>query len=199
MRLLPLAGWLVALAGTAMILAIATSGAAPSHPLATQDGAPVRLPPAPGHVDPTDPGASAAAAAPKGPPSASAADAATSRSVLKDDGTFAQLLHGIPYRVVSISPWTDATGDSQLGTVVDIQLDAPLTTTTRLPGVRFSPEGTRYGRLMIPANVTGATTMTLLVDLHSHQVVSAMPPDSTLSPAPGTVNLYSAPGGPNGS
>jgi hypothetical protein len=198
-RLRPLAGWLVAIAGTALILAIATSGAAPSHTLATQDGAPVRLPPTPGHPDPSDPGASSAAVAPKGPPNASAADAAASRAVLSDDGTFAQLLHGTAYSVVSISPWTDASGRSELGTVVDVRLDAPLTATTRLPGIRFAPDGATYRSLTIPAKVTGATTLRLLVDLHAKQVVSAMPPDSTLSPAPDTVDLYRAPGDANGS
>jgi hypothetical protein len=198
-RLLPLAGWLVAIAGTASILAIATSGAAPPHTLAAQDGVPVRLPPAPGRPDPSDPGASAAAVAPKGPPNASAADAAASRAVLRNDSTFAQVLHGIPYRVVSISPWTDATGGGELGTVVDVQLDAPLTATTRLPGVRFNPDGTTYRKLTIPAKVTDATTVRLLVDLHSEEVVSAMPPDSTLSATPDTVDLYRAPGDANGS
>ena len=198
-RLLALAGWLAAIAGTASILAIATSGAAPSHTLATQAGAPVRLPSAAGRHDPPDPGAAAAAVAPKGPPSASAADAAASRAVLRDDGTFAQLLHGIGYRVVSISPWTDASGRGELGTVVDIQLDAPLTTTTRLPGVRFTPDGVSYRRLAIPARVTDATTLRLLVDLHGKQVVSAMPPDETLSPTPSTPNLFPAPGGEHGS
>lgn len=198
-RLLPLAAWLVAIAGTASILAIATSGAAPSHSLAAQGGAAVRLPPTHGRPDPADPGASSATAAPRSAPSASAADAAASRAVLRDDGTLAQLLQGIAYRVVSISPWTDATGRSELGTVVGIQLDAPLTATTRLPGVRFSPDGATYRRLAIPAKVTGATTLRLLVDLHSKQVVSAMPPDSTLSAAPDTRGLYPAPGDANGS
>jgi hypothetical protein len=190
---------LAAIAGTAMILAIATSVAAPSHPLAAQHGAPVRVPPAPGRPDPSDPGASSAAAAPTRAPAASAADAAASRAVLKDDGTIAQLLHGIAYRVVSISPWADGTGRGELGTVVDIRLDAPLTATTRLPGVRFSPDGTTYRRLAIPATVTGATTLRLLVDLRSKQVVSATPPDSTLSPTPDTHGLYPAPGDANGS
>jgi hypothetical protein len=198
-RLLPLAGWLVATAGTALILAIATSGAAPSHTLATQHGAPVRVPPAPGRSDPSDPGASAAAVAPKGAPSASAPDAAASRAVLRDDGTLAQVLHGIAYRIESISPWTDATGASQLGTVVDIQLGSPLTAATRLPGVRFTAGGVTYTTLLIPAKVTGATTMRLLVDLRSKQVVSAMPPDATLSPTPDTHGLYAAPGDKNGS
>ena len=198
-RLLPLAGWLAAIAGTASILAIATSGAAPSHTLGAQTGAPVRLPPAPGRHDPPDPGAASAAAAPKGPPNASPADAAASRAALKNDGAFAQLLHGVGYRVESISPWTDATGRGELGTVVDIQLDAPLTTTARLPGVRFAPDGSTYRRLTIPAKVTGATTLRLLVDLHSRQVVSAMPPDATLSPTPDTHGLYPAPGGEHGS
>jgi hypothetical protein len=199
MRLLSLAAWLVAIAGTALILAIATSAAPPSHPLATQDGVPVRLPPASGRPDPSDPGASAAAAAPKAAPNASAADAAASRAVLRDDSTFAALLHGTAYRVMSISPWTDAAGRGELGTVIDIRLDAPLTATTRLPGVRFASDGATYKRLMIPAKVTDATRLRLLVDLHAKQVVSAMPPDATLSAAPGTRALYPAPGDANGS
>lgn len=198
-RLLPLAVWLAAIAGTALILAIATSGAAPSHTLATQHGMPVRPPPAPGRPDPSDPGASAATVAPKGAPNASAADAAASQAVLRDDSTFAQLLHGIAYRIESISPWTDATGGSQLGTVVDIQLDSPLTATTRLPGVRFMPDGATYRRLTIPVTVADATTMRLLVDLRTQQVVSAMPPDSTLSATPDTRGLYRAPNDANGS
>jgi hypothetical protein len=160
---------------------------------------PVRLPPAAGRPDPSDPGASAAAVAPKGAPHASTADAAASQAVLRDDSTLAQILHGIPYRIESISPWTDATGNSQLGTVVDIQLDSPLTATTRLPGIRFTPDGATYRRLMIPVKVTDATTMRLLVDLDSKQVVSAMPPDPTLSPTPDTHGLYAAPGDANGS
>jgi hypothetical protein len=191
--------WLAAIAGTASILAIATSGAAPSHTLATQHGMPVRLPPASGRPDPSDPGASAASVAPEGAPPASAADTAASRAVLDDDGTLAQLLHGVGYRIASISPWTDATGDSELGTVVDVQLDAPLTVTTRLPGVRFNPDGTSYRKLTIPVKVTAATTMRLLVDLHSQQVVSAMPPESTLSPTPDTHGLYRAPADAHGS
>jgi len=198
-RLLPLAAWLVAITGTASILAIATSGAAPSHSLAAPSGVAVRLPPAHGRPDPADPGAAAAAAAPKRAASASAADAAASRAVVGGDGTLAQLLHGIGYRVTSISPWADGTGRGALGTVVDIGLDAPLTATTRLPGVRFSADGTRYTRLTIPAKVTGAATLRLLVDLRSRQVVSAMPPDETLSPTPDTHGLYPAPGDENGS
>jgi hypothetical protein len=198
-RLVPLAAWLVAVAGTASILAIATSGAAPSQTLAPRDGVPVRVPPAQGRPAPSDPGASSAAAAPKGAPSASAADAAASRAVLRDDGTLAGLLHGIGYRVVSISPWTDGTGRGELGTVVGIRLDAPLTATTRLPGVRFAPDGATYRRLTIPAKVTAATTLRLLVDLRSKQVVSAMPPDSALSATPDTHGLYRAPGHANGS
>jgi hypothetical protein len=197
-RLLSLAAWLAAIAGTASILALATSGAAPSHTLATQRGMPVRVPPAPGRPDPSDPGASGAAVAPKGAPNASAADAAASRVVLRNDGTFAQLLDGIAYRVESISPWTDATS-GQLGTVVDIQLDSPLTATTRLPGVRFMPDGATYRRLMIPVKVADATTIRLLVDLRSKQVVSAMPPDATLSAAPDTRGLYRAPNDAHGS
>jgi hypothetical protein len=198
-RLGSLAAWLVAVAGTALILAIATSGAAPSHTLVTQHGVPVRVPPASGRPDPSDPGAPAAAVAPHGAPSASAADAAASRAVLGGDGTLAEVLHGIAYRVESISPWTDATGDRQLGTVVDVRLDTPLTATTRLPGVRFSADGATYRRLLIPAQVTGATTMRLLVDLHARQVVSAMPPDATVSPTPDTHGLYAAPGDRHGS
>ena len=199
MRLLALAGWLAAIAATASLLAIATSGAAPPRPLAAQEGAPVRLPPAAGHADPSDPGAGAAAVAPRGPPSASAADAAAARAVLRDDGAFAQLLDGIGYRVTSITPWMDTAGSGQLGTVVAIQLDSPLTATTRLPGVRFAPDGSTYARISIPAQVTGATSMQLLVDLHSRQVVSAMPPDETLSPTPATRGVYPAPGGAHGS
>lgn len=198
-RLLPLAGWLVAIAGTALILAIATSGAAPSHTLATQHGMPVRLPPPPGGPDPSDPGAASAAAAPKGAPNASAADAAASRAVLGNDGTLAQILDGIAYRVVSIAPWTDGTGHSALGTVVDIQLAAPLTAITQLPGVRFTSDGSAYRQLTIPVKVTGATTLTLLVDLQAQQIVSAMPPDATLSPTPDTHDLYRAPADAHGS
>jgi hypothetical protein len=47
--------------------------------------------------------------------------------------------------------------------------------------------------------VTEATTLTLLVDLNTQQVVSAMPPDATLSPAPDTHGLYRAPGDAHGS
>jgi hypothetical protein len=119
--------------------------------------------------------------------------------VLANDGTFAQLLHGIAYRVESVSPWTDATGHNQLGTVVDIQLDSPLTTTTRLPGVRFAADGTTYTKLLIPVRVTDATTLRLLVDLHAQQVVSVTPPDATLSPTPDTHGLYRAPGDAHGS
>ncbi|MGN6187492.1 MAG: hypothetical protein ACTHOE_01225 [Conexibacter sp.] len=189
----------MAIAGTALILALATSGAAPSHTLAAQNGAPVRVPPPQHGAAPPDPGAAAASVAPHGPPSASAADAASSRAVLRSDATFADLLHGVGYRVVSISPWTDATGAGQLGTVVDVQLDAPLTATTELPGVRFDADGTTYRELSIPVKVTGATTMTLLVDLHSRRVVSAMPPDATLAPTPATHGLFAAPGDRHGS
>jgi hypothetical protein len=198
-RLLPLAAWLTAIAGTALILAIATSAAPPSHTLGAQDGVPVRLPPTAGRPDPSDPGASAAAVAPKGPSNASAAVAAASRAVLRSDKTFAQLLHGVGYHVVSISPWTDSAGRGELGTVVDVRLDAPLTGTTRLPGIRFTPDGTSYRRLVIPAKVTDATTLRLLIDLHAQQVVSAMPPDATLSATPDTHGLYPAPGDANGS
>jgi hypothetical protein len=198
-RLLPLAVWLAAIAGTALILAIATSGAAPPHTLAAHDGAPVRLPPAPGRPDPADPGAASAAVAPSRAPNASAADAAASRAVLRDDDTLAQLLGGIGYGIVSISPWTDTSGAGALGTVVDIRLDAPLTATTRLPGVRFTRDGTTYRRLTIPVNVTGATTLRLLVDLRAQQLVSVMPPDATLSPTPETHGLYRAPGDAHGS
>jgi hypothetical protein len=195
----PLAAWLVAVAGTASILAIATSGAAPSHPLAAQGGVPVRVPPVQGRPDPADPGAASATAAPKGAPSASAADAAATRAVLADDGTLAGLLHGIAYDVVSISPWTDGTGRAALGTVVEIRLATPLTATTQLPGVRFGSDGATYRRLTIPAKVTDATTLRLLVDLNSKQVVSAMPPDAALSATPDTHGLYRAPGHENGS
>jgi hypothetical protein len=198
-RLLPFAGWLVAIAGIASILAIATSGAAPSRSLGTQAGAPVRVPPAAGRADPPDPGAAAAAVAPRGPPAASAADAASTRAVLRNDRTLAQVLHGIPYRITSISPWTDAAGGGVLGTVVEIRLDSPLTATTRLPGVRFNPDGASYRQLTIPVQVTAATTMRLLVDLRSQQLVSAMPPDATLSPTPDTHGLYRAPGDAHGS
>lgn len=198
-RLPLLAAWLVAIAGTASILAIATSGAAPSHPLAAQNGAPVRVPPVAGRADPPDPGAAAAAVAPRGPPAAGAADAAATRAVLRSDAALAQVVHGIPYRVTSISPWTDATGTSNLGTAVDVQLDAPLTVTTQLPGVRFNPDGTTYRQLTIPAHVTDATTLRLLVDLNTKRVVSAMPPDATLSPTPDTHGLYRAPGDAHGS
>jgi hypothetical protein len=198
-RLVPLAGWLVAIAGTASILALATSGAAPSHSLGAERGMPVRVPPTPGRPDPSDPGASSAAVAPKGPPHVSAADAAASRAVLRRDSTFAQLLHGVGYRIESVAPWTAATGRGELGTVVDVRLDAPLTATTRLPGARFTPDGTSYRKLTIPARVTGATTLRLLVDLHAQQVVSAMPPDATLSPTPDTHGLYAAPGDAHGS
>lgn len=198
-RLVSLAAWLVAIAGTASILAIATSGAAPPRTLATQHGLPVRVPPSPGHADPSDPGAPAAAVAPKGAPSAGAADAAASQAVLRDDAALAQVLHGIAYRVESVSPWTDAAGEGQLGTVVEIRLDRPLTATARLPGVRFDAGGATYRRLLIPAKVTGATTMRLLVDLRSQQIVSAMPPDAALSPTPDTHGLYAAPGDRHGS
>jgi len=194
-----LAAWLVALAGTASILAIATSGAAPSHPLAAQDGAPVRVPPAAGRADPADPGAAAAAVAPRGPPAASAANAAASRAALGGDATLARILQGIPYRITSISPWTDASGGSVLGTAVDIRLDSPLTATTELPGVRFDPDGVTYRQLRIPVHVTAATSFTLLVDVGTKRVVSAMPPDATLSPTPDTHGLYRAPGDAHGS
>jgi hypothetical protein len=198
-RLVPLAAWLAAIAGTASILAIATSGAAPSQNLASQGGVPVRVPPVQGQPDPADPGAASAAAAPKGAASASAADAAATRAVLANDGTLGQLLDGIAYDVVSISPWTDGTGRGELGTVVAIRLAAPLTATTGLPGVRFADDGTTYRTLTIPAKVSGATTLRLLVDLNSKQVVSAMPPDATLSATPDTHGLYRAPGHENGS
>jgi len=189
----------VAVAGTALILAIATSVAAPSHGLATQQDAPVRVPPTPGRADPPDPGGTAASVTPNGPPAASAADAAAARAMLRSNAAFAQVLHGIPYRVTSISPWTDATGSGVLGAAVDIQLDAPLTATTQLPGVRFDPDGVTYRQLTIPVKVTAATTMRVLVDLHTQQVVSAMPPDATLSPTPATHGLYRAPGDAHGS
>ena len=199
-KLVLLTAWLAAIAGTAAILAIATSGAAPSQPLAAQNGAPVRVPPAAaGHADPPDPGAAAAAVAPRGPPAASPADAAATRAVLGGDATLARILQGIPYRVTSISPWTDATGGGVLGTAVDIQLDSPLTATTDLPGVRFDPDGATYRQLTIPVHVTGATTFRLLVDVDARQVVSAMPPDATLSPTPDTHGLYRAPGDAHGS
>jgi hypothetical protein len=57
-----------------------------------------------------------------------------------------------------------------------------------------------YSKLSIPAKVTGAMSLTVLVDLGLRQVVSIMPPDSTLSAVPGTSSVtVPAPGGPNGS
>jgi hypothetical protein len=109
------------------------------------------------------------------------------------------LLGGIRYTVVSASPWTDDAG-AQLGTVLSVSLSSPLSVTANLPGIRFAPDGSSYSELTIPAKVSGATTLTVLVDLRSHRVVSVMPPDSTLTETPQTKNAtLTAPGGQNGS
>jgi hypothetical protein len=197
-RLVPLAAWIVAVLGTALALSLATQAAGPSPSGGAENALPVRPPPAAAAPDPPDPGAAAAAHAPKGPPAADPADVGAAEAVLRTDGTFRQLLGGIPYRVVSTTPWTNATGDTQLGTMLNLQLLSPLSGSVRLPGVRFGADGTSYVGLSIPAQVTNATTLTVLVDLRSRQVVSAMPPDSTLAQAPGTVDMFPAPGGPGG-
>jgi hypothetical protein len=191
--------WIAAVFGTALILALATRAAAPSSQVQAADATQVRLPPTSGAPYPPDPGATAASAAPKGPPPADPADASASKAVLANDQTFQQLLGGIRYRVVSIAPWTNESGDTRLGTVVHLQLLSSLNASTSLPGVRFNPDGTTFVQLMIPVKVTDANTLRVLIDLRTHQVVSAMPPDSALSPVAGTNNVVVATGGSGGS
>ena len=67
----------------------------------------------------------------------------------------------------------------------------------RLPGVRFKLDGDSYVPLMLNAQVSGATTLTVFVDEQSRRVVSIMPPDSTLTEL--SVNPhFTPPGGPEG-
>lgn len=179
---LPLAGWTAALAGTALALSLATNAAGPqaSPPSVIT----VPAPPAPGtpSVLTPPPGLQAQS------PPANSADLAASEAVLSNDPTFQRLLGKIGYTVVSSTPWEDNAGSSQLGTELTLKLNSPLNGVFRLPGVSFdSPSNPRdYTPRMIPARVTGASTLTVLVDLGSHTVVSVLPPDSTLSPVAGT-------------
>jgi hypothetical protein len=88
-------------------------------------------------------------------------------------------------------------GATQLGTELDLKLDAPLSGPARLPGVRFNDNGKSYRQLMLNAAISDATTLTVFVDLQSQRVVSVMPPDSTLTELAGNAHITPS-SGPNG-
>lgn len=196
-RLAQLAVWVAAVLAAASVIAIATSGAAPrSGPLAPDEGLPVRPPPVQGQPDPPDPGAADAARAPGRQPAA-AADVAASLALARNDVTLRKIIGSTPYTVTSSQPWTTGDGSRQLGTQLEVKLDAPISGAMRLPGIRFNPDGSSYRPLALNAQVADASTLTLLVDLQSKRVVSVMPPDSALTELPG--NEHSTPAsGPNG-
>ncbi len=196
-RAAQLSVWIAAVLGTALIIAFATSNAAsPNRSLAPNDGPTVRPPPVPGASDPADPGAAAAAQAPGRQPAAPA-DVAASLSSAKNDAVFRRILGPIGYRVADSQPWTSEDGATTLGTELDLDLDSPLSGPARLPGVRFNDNGKSYRQLMLNAAISGATTLTVFVDLQSQRVVSVMPPDSTLTELPGNAHITPS-SGPNG-
>jgi hypothetical protein len=196
-RIAQLSVWVAAVLGTAFIVAFATSNAAsPNRSLAPNDGPIVRPPPVPGAADPADPGAADAAQAP-GRQHAAPADVAASLSLAKNDAVFRRVLGSIGYSVADSEPWMSEDGATQLGTELDLNLDSPLSAQARLPGVRFNDNGKSYRQLMLNAAISGATTLTVFVDLQSQRVVSVMPPDSTLTELSGNAHVTPS-SGPNG-
>ncbi len=196
-RLAQLSVWVAAVLGTAFIIAFATSNAAsPNRSLAPNDGPIVRTPPVPGAHDPADPGAADAAQAPGRQPAAPT-DVAASLSLAKNDAAFRRILGSIGYSVADSQPWMSEDGATQLGTELDLVLDSPLSGSARLPGVRFNDNGKSYRQLMLNAGISGATTLTVFVDLQSQRVVSVMPPDSTLTELSGNAHITPS-SGPNG-
>ena len=196
-RLAQLSVWVGAVLGVALVIAIATSGATSSGGLtAADDGLPVRPPPVAGAPDPPDPGAGDAAQAP-GRQHAAPADVAASLSLARNDVVFRKVLGSTSFQVVDSQPWLTGDGSRLLGTELDLKLDAPLSGAVRLPGVRFKLDGDSYVPLMLNAQISGATTLTVFVDEQSRSVVSIMPPDSTLTEL--SVNPhFTPPGGPEG-
>jgi hypothetical protein len=196
-RVAQLSVWVAAILGTAFIIAFATSNAAsPDRSLAPNDGPIVRPPPVPGESAPADPGAADAAQAP-GRQRAAPADVAASLSLTKNDAAFRKILGSIGYSVADSQPWMSEDGATQLGTELDLKLDSPLSGPARLPGVRFNDNGKSYRQLMLNAAISGATTLTVFVDLQSQRVVSVMPPDSTLTELAGNAHITPS-SGPNG-
>jgi hypothetical protein len=196
-RVAQLSVWVAAILGTAFIIAFATSNAAsPDRSLAPNDGPIVRPPPVPGESAPADPGAADAAQAPGRQPAAPA-DVAASLSLAKNDAAFRKVLGSIGYSVADSQPWMSEDGATQLGTELDLKLDSPLSGPARLPGVRFNDNGKSYRQLMLNAAISGATTLTVFVDLQSQRVVSVMPPDSTLTELAGNAHITPS-SGPNG-
>src|SRR5438128_1371272 len=196
-RLAQLSVWVGAVLGVALVIAIATSGATSSCGLtAADDGLPVRPPPVAGPPDQPGPGSSEAARAPGRQPAAPA-DVAASLSLARNDVVFRKLLGSTQFQVVGSQPWLTGDGSRRLGTELDLKLDTPLSGAVRLPGVRFKLDGDSYVPLMLNAQVSGATTLTVFVDEQSRRVVSIMPPDSTLTEL--SVNPhFTPPGGPEG-
>jgi hypothetical protein len=196
-RVAQLSVWVTAVLGAAFIIAFATSNAAsPNRLLAAADGPIVRPPPVPGEPAPADPGAADAAQAPGRQPAAPT-DVAASLSLAKNDAAFRRILGSIGYSVADSQPWLSEDGATQLGAELDLKLDSPLSGPARLPGVRFSDNGKSYRQLMLNAAISGATTLTVFVDLQSQRVVSVMPPDSTLTELPGNARITPS-SGPNG-
>jgi hypothetical protein len=196
-RVAQLSVWVGAVLGVALVLALATSHATTSPvPAGPDDVAPVRLPPAPGLPDPADPGGDAAARAPGRQPAAPA-DVAASLTLVRNDVVLRRILGSVQYQVVGSQPWLNEAGDDVMGTELDLQLASPLSGPARLPGIRFNPDGKSYRQLMLNATISGATTLSVLVDLQSKRVVSVMPPDSTLSELPGNAHVTPA-SGPGG-
>ena len=196
-RVAQLSVWVAAVLGTALIIAFATSNAAsPNRSLASNNGPAVRPPPVPGTSDPADPGAADAAQAPGRQP-AGPADVAASLSLAKNDAVFRRILGSIGYSVAHSQPWMTEDGATQLGTELDLELDSPLSGPARLPGVRFNDNGKSYRQLMLNAAISGATTLTVFVDLQSQRIVSVMPPDSTLTELAGNAHITPS-SGPNG-
>jgi hypothetical protein len=196
-RIAQLSVWVAAVVGTALIIAFATSNAAsPNRPSAANNGPSVRPPPVPGQAAPADPGAADAAQAP-GPERAAPADVAASLSLARNDTIFRKILGSIGYSVADSQPWMSEDGATQLGTELDLNLDSPLSGPARLPGVRFNDNGKSYRQLMLNAAISGATTLTVFVDLQSQRVVSVMPPDSTLTELSGNAHITPS-SGPNG-
>jgi hypothetical protein len=196
-RVAQLSVWVAAVLGTALIIAFATSNAAsPNRSLGPNDGPAVRPPPVPGASDPADPGAADAAQAPGRQPAAPA-DVAGSLSLTRNDVVLRRIVGSIGYSVADSQPWMSEDGAAQLGTELDLKLDSPLSGPARLPGVRFNDNDKSYRQLMLNAAISGATTLTVFVDLQSQRVVSVMPPDSTLSELPGNAHITPS-SGPNG-
>jgi hypothetical protein len=156
----------------------------------------VRPPPVPGAPDPADPGAADAAQAPGRRPAAPA-DVAASLSLARNDAVFRRILGSTGYSVADSQPWLSEDGATQLGTELELNLDSPLSGPARLPGVRFNDNGKSYRQLMLNAAISGATTLTVFVDLQSQRIVSVMPPDSTLTELAGNAHITPS-SGPNG-